>query len=113
MKRILLLLSSGAMMGLSALAQTFSGGDGSAETPYLITKAADLDELAQLVTDGNDMAGMTLRLEADLTVSSNPMIGHTGANQPKKFAGTFDGNGHRITGLKFNSFSPPSAPPGW
>ena len=68
MKRILLLLSSGAMMGLSALAQTFSGGDGSAETPYLITKAADLDELAQLVTDGNDMAGMTLRLEADLTV---------------------------------------------
>lgn len=103
MKRILLLLSSGAMMGLSAMAQTFSGGDGSAETPYLITKAADLDELAQLVTDGNDMAGMTLRLEADLTVSSNPMIGHTGANQPKKFAGTFDGNGHRITGLKFNS----------
>lgn len=103
MKRLLLLLSSGAMLGLSASAQTFSGGDGSSDSPYLITKAADLDELAQLVTDGNDLAGMTLRLENDLTVTTTPMIGHTGALQAKKFAGTFDGNGHKISGLTFNS----------
>lgn len=103
MKRLLLLLSSGAMLLVSASAQTFSGGDGSAESPYLITKAADLDELAQLVNDGNTLAGMTLRLENDLTVATAPMIGHTGAVQAKKFAGTFDGNGHKISGLKFSS----------
>lgn len=103
MKRTLLTIALSSAFGLSAFAQTFSGGEGTADSPYLITKAADLDELATLVTGGNTLSGKVLVMDKDITVTSAPMIGHTGTLKPIHFAGTFDGKGHKISGLKFNT----------
>jgi len=105
MKRILLSISLLASCALAPLAQTFSGGDGSVQSPYLISKAADLEELATLVTAGNTFADKMFSVTTDFTVSTTPapMIGHTGLATTKRFAGTFDGNGHTISGLKFSA----------
>lgn len=102
MKKFIALITVGTLFSFPVAAQTFSGGTGSEESPYLLTKAADLEELATLVTGGNDFSGKYLRLDADITLSGATMVGHTGALQPKKFAGTFDGNNHVISGFKVN-----------
>ncbi len=103
MKKSLLLIALGTFLGLSVNAQTFSGGDGSSEKPYVIATAADLLELSEVVTAGNDLSGKMLIMEKDITVSTTPMIGYTGDLKPKHFAGTFDGKNHQISGLKFNT----------
>lgn len=103
MKRILFSLGLSSVLGITSFAQTFSGGDGSAENPYLIASNADLEELATVVTGGNTLSGKLLILDKDLNVTTTPMIGYTGDLRPKHFAGTFDGKGHTISGLKFKA----------
>ncbi|MDE7442863.1 MAG: hypothetical protein K2M65_01725, partial [Muribaculaceae bacterium] len=103
MKKSLFLIALGSVFSFSTTAQTFSGGDGSAENPYLITKAADLTELSEVVTGGNNLTGKFITLEKDITVTTTPMIGYTGDLKPKHFAGTFDGKNHTISGLKFST----------
>jgi hypothetical protein len=80
---------------------SFSGGTGqSAETPYLISTRADLIELSQ---DPLCNQGAYFRQTADIDISGiawNPIGRNAGF-----FSGTYDGGGHRITGLSLPNVS--------
>ena len=89
-------------------------GTGSKEDPYRISSAADLQEFAELVNDGNTTACAVLM--ADITINSN-VLGDNGAlngdgsnftqwtpiGNGSEYTGTFDGAGHTISGLYINS----------
>ncbi len=91
-------------------------GDGSAENPYRIGTAAELYGFAKIVNDGNNTASGVLT--ADITVNKNVLdangrlngsnfipwtpIGYfKGNNDQVSFKGTFDGQGHTVSGLYF------------
>lgn len=75
-----------------------------ADKPYEISTAAQLAGLAQLVNSGTNFSKKFIKLTADIKLneqdvptSENPWtpIG----NSKKKFQGTFDGDGHTVSGL--------------
>ncbi|WP_283606452.1 GLUG motif-containing protein [Faecalispora anaeroviscerum] len=93
----------------------FGGGDGSSEAQaYKISTAAQLAKLAELVNarDINYFYGKCYKLTADIDLSGYN-ASNTGFNAGKGwvpigmknyyFHGTFDGNGHTITGLYINN----------
>jgi hypothetical protein len=79
---------------------------------FTITTSAQLYGFA-LLSSGYDFAGQTIKLGADITVNTgnasdwanNPPadtwtpIGYRGSNGTQHFSGTFDGQGHTISGL--------------
>ena len=74
--------------------------------PYSVSSAAGLAYLAQQVNSGTDYAGAVINQTTDLDLSSHywePIgtsdIGDCGIGD-KAFAGTFNGNGHFVTGAK-------------
>lgn len=78
---------------------TFSGGDGSEATPYLIANGADLAQLAANVNGGTVYEGKFFQQTADIDISADewPTIGTANA---KSFQGVFDGQKKTICGLK-------------
>ena len=90
--------------GITAGAQTFSGGDGSEATPYVIKTVADMNELSTVVLGGNDFAGKYVRLEGDITYGSTDAAKVIGDNKTY-FNGVFDGNNHTISGFKVSGAS--------
>ena len=82
-------------------AKKFAGGDGSKDNPYQISNGAELAYLAQQVNsekiDSEDTF-ITLTNNIDLNNKAWTPIG----NSDSVFAGTFDGNGHTISGLYIN-----------
>lgn len=91
--------------GLTAdAATTFSGGNGSSATPYQISSAIDLAQLAVNVnTLANNYAGkyFTLTANIDLTGKYWIPIGLVNA-YGNGFRGRFDGNGHRVSNMKID-----------
>ena len=88
-------------------ATKFAGGTGTVADPYRISNGAELAYLAQLVNDGNDFSTKTVTLTNNIDLNNKAWtpIG----NSDSVFAGTFDGNGHTISGLYINitgSYSP-------
>ena len=91
--------------------------EGTSETPYEIGSAAQLAYLAKLVNEGNSFQGKFIRLKNDIrlndkdvpTAEDNPVawtpigVYVDGSTKDKPFSGTFDGNGHAITGLYINN----------
>lgn len=81
----------------------FSKGDGTESNPYIIHTAAQLTKFAESVDDGTSYAGQYVKLDSDIDLSSidnfNP-IGQEDGSNGKIFAGTFDGDGHTVSGLK-------------
>lgn len=79
-----------------------AGGDGTIESPYLITKCEQLAKLAKDVNNGNSYANKYFRLLANLNFNNLDYtpIGHEG----KPFSGYFDGNNKSVKYL-FNSRS--------
>ena len=75
---------------LSVQAETTLKGEGTSDDPYLISNAADFDQLKS----GND--GKVFKLTSDITLSSWESV---------EFNGTFDGNSKIISGLKTPLFS--------
>ena len=86
--------------------------DGSADHPYVITNAAGLDLLAQRVNGGEDYYGKYFKLmndiaypyatawnAADSQENNFTRIGTGG----EPFGGTFDGQGHTISGIRIYS----------
>ncbi|MBR4268210.1 MAG: fibronectin type III domain-containing protein, partial [Prevotella sp.] len=65
-------------------------GTGTADAPYLISSDADWNTFASNVNNGTSYSGKTVKLTANINVST--MAG-TSSN---KFKGTFDGAGHKI-----------------
>ena len=74
-------------------------GDGSAETPYIISDASDWNTFASNVSNGTESyEGKYVRLADTFDNSANPVTASTMAgtsNHP--FKGTFDGNGKTLT----------------
>ncbi len=99
---------------------TDKGADGSAEHPYIITRAQELDLLAERVNSGNDFGpdashpnGYFFVLDAD--IAYNHTTDWNNANSTENnytpiggvfdintywFRGTFDGQGHTVSGIR-------------
>ena len=78
------------------------GGDGSSEsTAYIIADAADFAQLMANVNNGTDYDGKFFKLDVDINLDNHEWtpIG----TETAQFKGSFNGDHHRITGLKINS----------
>ena len=85
--------------GFTVLADVTLTGDGTAEKPYII---GTLDELIAFRSKVNSGATTACgRLAKDIDVSSESKWTPIGTND-YKYAGTFDGNGYKINGIKGN-----------
>ena len=103
---LLLALPAMSFAARAAATSEFSGGTGTKEDPYLISK---VDDLKQLATDVNSTVGDTysnkfFRMTGDIDLENEPWtpIGGNSTNATttrERFAGTFDGGGHEIKGL--------------
>lgn len=87
-------------------AESFDGGDGTAESPYLIKTAEQLAKVAKDVYDGDtDYADTYFKITADIDLDGHDWypIGcnySTGEELVNNyFRGKFDGCGHKITNL--------------
>jgi hypothetical protein len=67
-------------------------GEGTSASPYLINNSSDWDHFAENVCNGNTYSDKTLKLTADITVTTM-----AGTSTDKCFKGTFDGDGHTMT----------------
>lgn len=105
MKKTLIGMAAALIIALQTLtvsAQTFSGGVGTSDSPYLITTTADLHALSAAVNNGNNFAGRFFRLENDISFFTQPFtpIGYfKDSSDCAEFSGTFDGNGKAISGF--------------
>jgi len=113
-----LFLAAFVLLGMTnkTNAQTFSGGDGSPNNPYLITTAAELAQLATLVNagDGNyNSKHYKLANDIDLSAYGSGFnggkgwipigtYGWHGMFPQHPFRGLFNGDGNVITGLYIN-----------
>ena len=95
-----------------SIADSFAGGEGTAENPYQISTAAELAYLAQLSNAGSSGVsnsygeGTYYILTNDINLANIPWtpISYAGGSSYswKYFGGYFDGNDKIITGLYFN-----------
>ncbi len=75
----------------------FAGGAGTEENPYLISSEAGLRYLQAQVAAGTTYAGQYLKLTSDIALTGEwAPIGSSGT---LAFGGTFDGDGHCISGM--------------
>jgi len=79
----------------------YSGGSGTAGNPYQIATKADLLALAANTADYGKCFIMTANVNMQGRVFTQAII----AGQGTAFTGTFDGNGHKITGFIVNGGS--------
>jgi hypothetical protein len=86
-------------------AAPYSGGDGTAETPYLLSTAEDLATLANTQADWDKWFILT----ADVDMKSTPLVKPVGS-RPAPFTGVFDGGRHSIRGLTADDTAVTSAP---
>lgn len=77
---------------------------------FILTSARQLAGLAQLVKQGNSFAGKTILLGADISLANDDKTFNRGVrwfdgigSTQAPFAGTFDGNGYRITEMTAES----------
>jgi hypothetical protein len=87
-------------------------------TEFTITTAEQLAGLAGLVNEGNNFNGKTIKINADIMLNDTANWENWANNAPankwtalgvdetKPFSGTFDGNGHKISGIYVNSAAP-------
>ena len=71
---------------------------------FHITSADDLKTFAAMVNNGTDFSGDTIVLDESIELTENSWT-PIGNDETKLFKGTFDGDGHKITGLKITSGS--------
>lgn len=85
----------------------FSGGDGTALSPYIIDDETDLTMFSEAVNIGNDFAGKYIKLTRDFDISEIYFDGQANHIFPigtpeYPFAGFFNGGGHTVTRLTLN-----------
>ncbi len=102
--------TSAAAMWDGTAAESFEGGNGDSSNPYIIKTAEQLALLAERVNGGETYQGKYFELGDDLDLSGSEWapigIGERetgGGTVTKPFAGTFDGNNHKISGLKLTA----------
>ena len=79
----------------------FAGGDGSETAPFLIRTEAQLRAFAATTADGETYAGQYVALDADIPLNGDWTPIHS-------FAGTFDGQGHTVSGMTIGTESAPA-----
>ena len=111
-KRISAIIAVIAILSLGAFALE---GNGTKETPYIVSSVEDLQEMALLSLD-NTFDGKYFSQTADITVNDETVIAGSdnvftvnaaasvklifiGGNSAKPFMGNYDGNGYKISGL--------------
>ena len=84
-----------------ALAQFSGGGSGTAQSPYLIATAEDLNTVRSFVGADHSDKHFRLANDVDLTayLSGNTSGWNPIGTQANPFAGTFHGGGYKVTGL--------------
>jgi len=98
-------LLSASVIVLSDDNNAAGAGDGTAASPYVITDAAGLAQLAVEVNAGDAKAGKYYVLGNDIDLSAYGNWTPIGTNATNSFKGTFDGAGHTISGLYINNAS--------
>lgn len=82
-----------------SIASGFEGGNGTtAATPYEIKTAAQLAFLAKSVNEGTNYSDRYFSLTEDIDLNGKVWT-PIGISQAAPFSASFEGNGHRITGL--------------
>ncbi len=77
---------------------TFSGGDGSEANPYIIGSATDFAQFAENTRNNFQNYEFTyFKLDVDINLNDKPWT------PTKEFRGVFDGQHHKITGLKVSA----------
>ncbi|MCI5892409.1 MAG: 5'-nucleotidase C-terminal domain-containing protein [Clostridiales bacterium] len=93
-----------------------AGGEGTEKSPYLIGDLETLEILRDNVNSGTDYSGIYFKLTADIDMSEkysestgeswtpigtrgNTLMDKNDDEKNKPFAGSFDGDGHKISGL--------------
>ena len=77
-----------------------------ADTEFTLHDAADLAGFSELVNAGNDFKGKTVKLDADINLSdSDEEWTPIGNNEDTPFSGTFDGQGHTVSGINISAQS--------
>ena len=100
------------------VADSFAGGNGTAEDPYLIANGAQLKRFAAIVNGTDGMARNTAacgKLTADILLNDTEGWENWGSTAPahtwtpignsweNQFTGTLDGDGHSVSGIYINS----------
>jgi large repetitive protein len=95
MKRTCLVIT--VCLGLSGVgAGTYSGGLGTAESPYKISRVADWQEL--MATSGDWSKTFLLTADLDFAGAAITPVG----NYDTPFTGVLNGGGHTLSNLKIN-----------
>jgi hypothetical protein len=92
-----LILTSCFATARRADAQSFAGGAGTRDDPFIINTASQLANLNAYL----NMPGVYCQLGSDITSLPSGWI-PIGSDYVNAFAGTFDGNGHTITGAVYS-----------
>ena len=77
-------------------------GSGTEADPYLITNAAELKAFADIVNSGEATACAKLTADIDLAGGPDNQWTPIGNTFSASFTGTFDGQGHTVSGLYFD-----------
>jgi hypothetical protein len=94
MKKSLFLIPILHLLICSISAQTYSGGNGTESSPYLISSRADMETLAATVNNGTKYSGEYFLLTRDLSGVNDTV--RTVIGNDNSFNGTFDGGSHFI-----------------
>ena len=103
---------NGTDVWVGNIAEKFAGGTGTESDPYQISNGAELAYLAEKVNGGESYSGNYFKLTSDIRLNADdvPTAGDSlnswtsiGNAMRKKFQGTFDGDGHTISGLYINN----------
>ena len=103
---------NGTDVWVGNIAEKFAGGTGTESDPYQISNGAELAYLAEKVNGGESYSGNYFKLTSDIRLNADdvPTAGDSlnswtsiGNANAKKFQGTFDGDGHTISGLYINN----------
>ena len=100
-----------------SVAESFAGGSGTAEEPYLIADGAQLARFAAIVNGTDGMTQNTAangKLTADIQLNDTEGWENWGSTAPanrwtpigsgsQPFTGTLDGDGHSVSGIYINS----------
>ena len=87
---------------------SFGGGDGTGETPYIISTTAHMRQLATDVNNGNSYHGKHFQMTANLDFDGEeyiPIGKYVGSSSPTgyyAFEGFFNGDFHEITNVTIN-----------
>ncbi|MDR1321428.1 MAG: cell wall-binding repeat-containing protein [Gracilibacteraceae bacterium] len=91
----------------------FAGGSGTSADPYTIADAAQLGLFRDAVNAGTSYAGKHIALSEDIDISGEDWTPIGSANAPTatalKFAGSFDGGGHTVSGLTIGAEDDPAS----